>query len=372
MTNAVHPAAYQVPSNSRADWEGKLFDLSVLKPGARDFLSFVDETKEMLHAYLYHRTGSRAAAERLLTETYLRALGRALSWWWFGTLTSTYIIGLADRVVGEMRTQDAADIDPVYLPSLYWLPEDQRRGAASLHEALWTLGDTEQRLLTLSLLVGLSDEKISDLLDFPVEDVRTAVQKSRAELLSRWQPVAGLVARLGDLVFVPAFDLARENKLRTALIDKYNALRLRRTQWLVIGGLVAVMSNMIVAGVLAFAVVTQPTLGPQTKQVAGLDAVALQRLTEVSRMQDALASLYREGQNLARYQAARTVNTYGLAAARDALGGEQQHLDELDRVLTLLKKVQTAQGRADRFYGTLSPADVLLAQQPGGQEHLSR
>lgn len=311
--------------------ERKLIDLAVIKKGARDFLSFFDETKELLLAYLYHRTGSRSGAENLLADVYLDLLNRALSVWWFGSLSFALLIRDADKVLGRTKHLQEADTDNVYVKTLTWLTEDQRQAIATLHETVWTLEEHDQQLFILRYFLGLPIERIALLLGISKAAAQTGVDKARVLLLTRWGQPESI---LDSLVYMPALDIARETGMRFALVEKYNALRMRRFQWVIAGGLLAVFSNMIVASVLAFAVVTQPptTLKGTKQDLASLDAIVVTRERERAKTERAVGTLYRESQNIAAFEAGRTLTEVGASAGRQAILKRQERA----RVLTSL------------------------------------
>lgn len=349
---AAPPPMGVVPATDR-----KGIDLPVLKKGAKDFLDFLDGSKEIFYAYLYHRTGSEALAKTLLTDIYSDVLVRTMSFWWFGTLSMRLLLDRADTAIVRQSTNDA-DIDRVYVASLPWLSDPERKSVSILHDALWSLPLPSQRLMILGVLIGLSDEHIAGVLSMPVADSVTQIALAKDLLLQRWQPLAELSGQLGSLIFVPSLDLRSETQLRFTLVEKYSALRLRRTQWVIIGGLFAIMSNVIVASVLAFAVVTQPTtsLKGARMQVASLDAVLLRRQRERSDAKRSVVATFRESQRIAAYSVARNLTELGLASALEALTSEQEQEKEIDRLQKLLERARTA----------LAPIIQIAFQNIGG------
>lgn len=331
----------QAPAVSQVQPKG--IDLATLKKGAKDFLDFADSTKEIFYAYLYHRTGSVALAKTLLTEIYMDALGRALSMWWFGNLNLTLLLDHAERALRDRKLTDS-DLETVYVPSLVWLTEPERASVGTLHDALWSLPSQAQRLLILSLFVGLSDDRIAELTALPNDKVRADLVTAKDLLLTRWQPLPALAAKLQSLVFEPSLDLASETTLRFALVEKYNALRLRKYQWVIIGGLFAVMSNVIVASVLAFTVIVAPptSLRGTRAQVATLDAVLLKREIELSDAKKAVHATFRESQRIAAYSVSRDLTSLGLASALEALKSQQEQEAKVNQLLKLLKRADTA------------------------------
>lgn len=346
--------------------ERKEINLAMIKTGAKDFLDFLDASKEVFHAYLYHRTGSEKAAREILTGIYSSVLVRTMSLWWFGALNLRLLLDRADRALAEQPAKEA-DIDRVYIASFPWLTAAQRTSLAGLHDALWSLPPASQRLLILSMLVGLSDERIAGHLSMPLAEVTAQIAVAKKLLLERWHPVPELAEKLGSLIFVPSLDLKSETELRFAMVEKYNALRLRRYQWVIIGGFFAVMSNVIVASVLAFAVVTQPptSLRGVRMQVASLDAVLLNRQLELSDADDSVRASFRESQRIAAYSVSRDFTELGLSSALEALTAEQKQEEKVDRLQKLLEHARTAMAPILRI--ALEGLRAMLAAVPWAQ-----
>jgi hypothetical protein len=148
-----------------------------------------------------------------------------------------------------------ADLDRVFIPNLAWLTDEEKHGVSSLHESLWTLAVADQRLLILSILMGFSTDRVAAALGMKQQVAEQALSQATQKLLAAWQPSDSLKTKLQSLVFVPDLDIRRETNLRFAVVEKYNALRMRKYQWVVAGAFLAVFSNLVVAGVLAFVVV---------------------------------------------------------------------------------------------------------------------
>lgn len=334
-------SAIGVPAS--VEGEKKALDLAVLKRGAKDYLDFLDTTKEIFYGYLYHRTGSAELAKTIVGEIYLDVLVRAMSLWWFGTLNLKLLLDSADKALKD-RDVSAADLGTVYLPSLVWLSEAERDSVGTMHDALWSLPKEAQRLLILSMLVGFSDERIAQVLRLPQSDVESKLKTAKDFLLTRWQPLSDIGAKLQSLVFVPSLDIHSETQLRFSVVEKYNALRFRRYQWVILGGLFAVMSNVIVASVLAFAVVTAPpsSLRGVRTQVASLDAVLLKRQMAIDDARGSIAASFKEAQRLAAYDVSRDFTALGLASALEALSAQQDQEAEVDQLIKLMQRAQTA------------------------------
>lgn len=325
----------------------KALDLAVVKRGAKDYLDFLDSTKEIFFGYIYHRTGSVEFSKTILSEIYIDILTRAMSLWWFGTLSLRLLLAAADEA---LKDHDAAtaDIGTVYIPSLVWLSEIERQSVGTFHDALWSLPREAQKLLILSFLLGLNSERIGQVLRLSTEEVVSELQTAKDLLLTRWQPTTEVASKLNSLVFVPALDIRSETNLRFAVVEKYNALRFRRYQWVIIGGLFALMSNIIVASVLAFAVVTQPPSSLQgTKtQVASLDAVLLKRQMAIDDAKRSIAVSFEEAKRLAAYDVSRDLTALGLASALEALRAEETQERDVDKLIRLMQRARTAMAPA--------------------------
>lgn len=323
----------------------KALELAVIKNGAKDYLDFLDSTKEFFFGYLYHRTGSTELARTILGEVYVDVLSRAMSLVWFGTLSLKLLFDAADTALRD-RDVSAADIDTVYLQSLVWLNDLEKHSVATMHDALWSLPKEAQRLLILSLLIGMPDERIAKTLSRRTEQIVQDITVAKELLLQRWEPLPEMITKLNSLVFVPALDIRSETQLRFSVVEKYNALRFRRYQWVIIGGLFAVMSNVIVASVLAFAVIMEPptSLRGTKTSVASLDAVLLKRQLAVDNVKRSIAVSFEESQKLAAYSATRDFTALGLASALESLKAQQDQESEVDRILKVMERARTAMG----------------------------
>lgn len=338
----------------------KAIDLAILKKGTKDFLEFVDATKEVCFGYLYHRTGSLKLTQTLMKEIYLSVLSHSMSLWWFGALSVKFLLETADHVLRD-RPLEEADLDRVYLPRLAWLTDNERKVVSSLHDALWTLPIPAQRLLILSILLGFPDERIGQFLLERPDMVSEGLKTAKDILLSRWQPSAEIREKLGSLVFVPALDIHQETDLRFSVVEKYNSIRFRRYQWVIIGGIFAVLSNVIVASVLAFAVVTQPptSLKGSRTEVASLDALLVKREMELAATKRSIAASFKEAQRITAYDVTRNLTTIGLGSALQALKAEQTDEAQVERMIKLLERARTA--LKPYIDGTLYAVRAILA-----------
>ena len=348
--------------------ERKGLDLALIKCGSKDFLDFLDATKEVFFAYLYHRTGSTKMAHTLLGEVYHDTLSRAMSLWWFGSLSLKLLLDSADRALQGMANEEA-DLDRVYLPTLNWLSPEGRTSMGSMHDALWTLPQGAQRLLIFSMLIGFPDERLAQVFSLTPEALTEQLKVAKDLLLQRWQPVAEVAGQLQSLVFAPSLDIAAETSLRMGVVEKYNAFRWRKYQWVIIAGLFAVMSNVIVASVLAFAVVMQPptSLRGTRSEVASLDAVVLQRQMDLDDAKRSLSTSFKEAQRVAAYGATRDFTSLGLATALESLKAQQSQEAQVNKLLKLMQRAKTADTSTDPIRQIAMTIDVPTAQRKEGE-----
>ena len=326
--------------SSQAASDAKVIDLAVVKKGAKDFLTFVDETKEILYPYLYHRLGSAQAAEMVLSEAYLSLLNRALSFFWFGRLSFSLLFSVTDRIIAAMPSAGESDIDRLYLPSLTWMNDEERQSLSLLHEALWTLSTEDQRILILSSLIGLTDKRIAALQEMSEQEIATLRTAATARLWERWQPTLSLREKLGYFAFLPEMSIAWEASIRFSLVEKYNALRLRRMQWVMVGGMVALFSNVLVASMLAFVVVTKPvtSLRGAERQMVAMDVLALDREDERVRLDQTIHTLMHTSKQLSAEKQKRTLTRMSTSVATRVVKDKE----DAERVLELLKRATVA------------------------------
>ncbi len=342
-------------SISPADAEHKAIDLAVVKKGAKDYLTFVDDTKEVFYAYLYHRTGSLGTAQTLMSELYLDVLSRAMSLWWFGSLNLKLMLNAADKALGKSLAGSEADLDATYVPTLSWLNEEEKHSVSALHESLWTLPIADQRVLILSLMLGFSDDRVAKTLGVQEPAAKQARESATEKLVTSWQPLESLKTKLNSLVFMPGLDIRREGNLRFAVVEKYNVLRLRRYQWVAVGAFLAVFSNIVVAGVLAFVVIVQSPTSLRTArtEMAALDALMLKREIAGLEAKKSLSALTPEAQGLVAYDAARQLTSVGLSAALSAFEQRAENEEDVDAMIDLLKRASTAAIPAGRQVASL-------------------
>lgn len=317
---------------------GKRIGLAVVKRGAKDYLEFLDATKEAFYAYLYHRTGSVTLAQTVMGEVFLSSLTKSMSLLRIGGLTFRSLLDTADIA---LRDRDIApsDIDSVYLQNLPWLTSEDRSSVSSLHEALWTLPIAAQRILILSILVGFPVERTAEALGQQADRVREELETAKDLLFTRWQPTAAVRLKIDSVAFVPGIDIRAETQLRFQVVEKYSALRFRRAQWVILGALFAALSNVIVASTIAFAVVTQPTLRHERLELAGMDALLTQRELAVQEARQSLTASSKEARRIVAHTSTRDFTSLGLAVGLKVFQEESVQEEAAESLIDRLKQL---------------------------------
>ncbi len=304
------------------------------------YLDFFRHTHDVFFAYVYHRTGSLQRAEEILSSVYIDLLSKTLSFWWFQSTDLSTLVRLAESHI-HASSSLSVDIETVYVPSVPWGGEEEDRSSvSSLHEALWSLPAQEQALLTFTLLVGLSADDSADALRLSKQSILTRIEQARSHFLERWSPSQSVSLHLSDLAFLPSMHTSTVVSLEDALTLKAQQLHVRTMQWVMIGTVFAVLSNVIVASVLAFAVITQPptSLHQTQRQLASLDRLLLEREQTLSRARESLSLQMTEAQRLDAQRAVRSLTHLGLSVSRDALLEQQQKEEKTKAVLQILDR----------------------------------
>ncbi len=315
--------------------------LPIFGGDARDYLNIVDDTTGILHGYLYHRCGSIDIARKLLGELYLSMLPRSMSRLWFRHIDAKDIFYEADRMLARLAVHPS-DIDNVYLPSLSWMVPDEHRSMSSMHDALWSLPERAQRLLVLSMLVGVPVDRIAKIEDLPKEQIVSDIEAARKDLIQRWQPTGSLQSKLQSMVFAPNLSIADERTMRSDIIAKYSAMRMRRYQWVITAGFLTIFANFIVASVLAFAVVTEPqaSLKQTGKQLAAVDAALQSKRFESLDAKYLLVRFYRQTQAVSEQYTANELSAIGASVAADAARRQRETDEQMQKLLRLIDSAQ--------------------------------
>lgn len=165
--------------------------------GSRDaFDELFLRYKQPLYGFFRRRIGDLSAAEELTQETFLAVL-RASSRYEACALFRTYLYAVAFRMLRAHRRKRA-------FRAMFWKPLDDQREPASgtaleteiaIRDALRKLDSTEREVLMLREYEQLSYAEIAEILNLPINTVRTRLFRSRGalrELLTAKAPqVAG-------------------------------------------------------------------------------------------------------------------------------------------------------------------------------------
>lgn len=128
------------------------------------FAQLYDRYVDTIHRYVYYRVGSRALAEDLTSETFLRALRRIETFTWQGRDFGAWLVTIARNLVTdhfkssrfrlEVTTAEMVDTD-----SVEESPEGEVMASftnTALLEAVQRLNPQQQECLVLRFLQGLS------------------------------------------------------------------------------------------------------------------------------------------------------------------------------------------------------------------------
>ncbi|MEU5825783.1 MULTISPECIES: ECF subfamily RNA polymerase sigma factor, BldN family [Streptomyces] len=123
-----------------------------------------DQYSDTVYRYIYYRVGSKATAEDLTSETFLRALRRISTFTWQGRDFGAWLVTIARNLVAdhfkssrfrlEVTTGEMLDANEVARS-----PEDsvlESLSNAALLEAVRRLNPQQQECVTLRFLQGLS------------------------------------------------------------------------------------------------------------------------------------------------------------------------------------------------------------------------
>ena len=164
-TNAAAPGAQARRPSSDTD-SGRMMDLvERAQDGETEaFGRLYDHYSDTVYRYIYYRVGSKATAEDLTSETFLRALRRIGTFTWQGRDFGAWLVTIARNLVAdhfkssrfrlEVTTGEMLDANEVERS-----PEDSVLESLS-NEALLTavrkLNPQQQECVTLRFLQGLS------------------------------------------------------------------------------------------------------------------------------------------------------------------------------------------------------------------------
>jgi RNA polymerase sigma-70 factor, ECF subfamily len=165
----------------------------------RAFEQLVTRYQHRVFGVALRMLGSRAEAEEIAQETFLRA-HRALGEFRGEARLSTWLYAIASRLClnrlasGARRHEQGDEVAVLRQPAegadaaaVLELQELQ----AALHEAIAALPDDRRIVVVLRDVEGLAYEEIAEVLGLPLNTVRTRLHRARLDLkakLARWLP----------------------------------------------------------------------------------------------------------------------------------------------------------------------------------------
>jgi RNA polymerase sigma-70 factor, ECF subfamily len=157
-----------------------------------------NDYSDTVYRYIYYRVGSKATAEDLTSETFLRALRRIGTFTWQGRDFGAWLVTIARNLVAdhfkssrfrlEVTIGEMLDAGKVERS-----PEDSMLESLSneaLLQAVRKLNPQQQECVTLSFLQGLSVAETARIMGRN-EDAIKALQQRAVRTLTRLLPKAG-------------------------------------------------------------------------------------------------------------------------------------------------------------------------------------
>jgi RNA polymerase sigma-70 factor, ECF subfamily len=174
--------------------------LTRLRAGdARAFEELVTIHQHRVFGVALRMLGSRAEAEEIAQETFLRA-HRALADFRGEARLGTWLYGIASRLClnrlasGPRRHERSDEVALLQQPAEgadAVATLEQRELQAALHEAVGALPEERRIVVVLRDLEGLAYEEIAEVLGLPLNTVRSRLHRARLDLkakLERWLP----------------------------------------------------------------------------------------------------------------------------------------------------------------------------------------
>ncbi len=162
------------------------------------FGALYDRYVDLVHRYVYYRVGSRALAEDLTSETFLRALRRITTYTWQGVDIGAWFVTIARNLVADHyksgRYRLEVQVQEVRDDRSFEGPEDEVLDSldhAVLLQAVTKLGAEQQECVVLRFLQGLSVSETAVIMG-KNEGAVKALQYRAVRTLSRLLP-AGFV-----------------------------------------------------------------------------------------------------------------------------------------------------------------------------------
>jgi RNA polymerase sigma factor (sigma-70 family) len=158
---------------------------------ARAFTQLYERTREMAWRVLYRVVGNSPDLEDLLQESYLQLL-KALKGYRGDARTTTFLhrvcvnVGLMHLRSKRRRPEDPTDSDDMPQPSapVEHSPEraaEVRQAHTLAQKALSQLSAEKADVFVYHELLGMKPEEISELVDCPVNTVRSRLNRARVD-----------------------------------------------------------------------------------------------------------------------------------------------------------------------------------------------
>lgn len=156
---------------------------------AKAFSQLYENTRELAWRALYRVVGPSADLEDLLQESYLQLL-KALKSYRGDARTTTFLhrvcvnVGLMHLRSKRRRPEDPTDELPQTVAPASSDPEHQaqlKQAASLAQQALAALSEDKAAVFAYHELLGLKPEEIAELVDCPVNTVRSRLNRARVD-----------------------------------------------------------------------------------------------------------------------------------------------------------------------------------------------
>ena len=178
--------------------------LRALALSARDgetvaFTELYERTRGLAWRVLYRVVGNSADLEDLLQESYLQLM-RALKGYRGESRVTTFLhrvcvnVGLMHLRSKRRRPEEPTDLLPEQAAPESADPEraaQVKQAAALVQRALATMGEEKAQVFVYHDLLGLKPEEIAELVEVPVNTVRSRLNRARAEFTAAVSKLTG-------------------------------------------------------------------------------------------------------------------------------------------------------------------------------------
>ena len=180
---------------------GRMMDLveAAQRGETEAFGRLYDHYSDTVYRYIYYRVGSKATAEDLTSETFLRALRRIGTFTWQGRDFGAWLVTIARNLVAdhfkssrhrmEVSTGEMLDSNEVEAS-----PEEsvlEHLSNEALLDAVHRLNDQQRECVTLRFLQGLSVAETADIMGKNEGAIKT-LQYRAVRTLARLLPAESL------------------------------------------------------------------------------------------------------------------------------------------------------------------------------------